>query len=75
MKIFREMFSGRDGKVSNMRIQSSFWTAGILFCIIWIVLHTNTFPNIPDAVVLSVPAVMCAKAYQAKNENATKPVG
>ncbi len=69
MKYLKEMFSDKNGKISNMRVQSSFWTAGILFCIVWIVLKTNTFPNIPDALVLSVPAVLGVKAFQASKEN------
>jgi hypothetical protein len=69
LKFIKDSFVGHSGKPSAMRINAAFWSAGVLFCIIWETVHTG----IPSAekygqLVLSVPAMWAVKAYQRKSE-------
>jgi hypothetical protein len=75
IKFLTSFFTGRSGKPSAMRLNITIWNAGILFCIIWSVIKTNQFPNIPEVLALTIPANLVAKAYQNKNETPAGPVG
>lgn len=69
LKFIKDSLVGHSGKPSALRINAAFWSAGVLFCIIWETIHTG----IPSSdkygqLVLSVPAMWAVKAYQRKSE-------
>ena len=68
MNFIQESFCEKSGKPSNLRLISSAWVFGILFCIIYLVVKTTTFPTIPNEIILSIVGVLGAKAYQRGKE-------
>jgi hypothetical protein len=73
MDILTQFFSGNNGKLSNMRLNTSAWVLGILFCIIYLVVKTHGFPAIPDPIIYSIPAVLGMKAWQGGKEEKKNP--
>ena len=68
MNFVQESFCEKGGKPSNLRLISSAWVLGILFCIIYLVVKTTAFPAIPNEIILSIVGVLGAKAYQRGKE-------
>lgn len=62
--------SEKDGKPSNIRTVNFLWALGVLFCIVFLVVKNNTFPVIPNEIILSVVGLSGVKAFQRNKEQA-----